>query len=71
MADISAITYFIPASAIIGIVFAVIQYVAVSKVTVGIPAGDGSYVAVEDGVGDSEVIQSVAEIQGAISEGIT
>ena len=61
---------FIPFSAIVGILFAIYQFSIVKKVTVGVaPKTEGGYRALEDGGGDDEVMQSVADIQNAISEG--
>ena len=61
---------FIPFSAVVGIIFAIYQFSVVKKVTVGLaPKTNGGYRAVEDGVGDDEVMRSVADIQMAISEG--
>ena len=61
---------FIPFSAVVGIIFAIYQFSVVKKVIVGLtPKTNGGYRAVEDGVGDDAVMQSVADIQSAISEG--
>eukprot|EP00271_Cylindrocystis_brebissonii_P010222 TRINITY_DN26351_c0_g1_i1.p1 TRINITY_DN26351_c0_g1~~TRINITY_DN26351_c0_g1_i1.p1 ORF type:complete len:774 (+),score=132.97 TRINITY_DN26351_c0_g1_i1:95-2416(+) len=66
-----AVNVFIPLAGIIGILFAFFQYSAVSKVKVrSAPRAHDGYQAVEDGVpDDSEVLNSVADIQDAISEG--
>ena len=61
---------FIPFSAVVGIIFAIYQFSVVKKVIVGLaPKTNGGYRAVEDGVGDDEVMRKVADIQTAISEG--
>jgi inorganic pyrophosphatase len=71
----------IPACAVIGIVFALFQWLIVSKVklTAGIdsssePAPKNGYndslIEEEEGINDHNVVLKCAEIQNAISEGI-
>ena len=67
----SVASLFIPLAAVVGILFALYQYIVVKKVTVGLaPTAEGGYRPVEDGVGDDAIMQSVADIQSAISEGL-
>ncbi|GJP53001.1 hypothetical protein CLOM_g12149 [Closterium sp. NIES-68] len=58
---------FIPATAVVGILFAIFQWFMVSRIRVG-GAPDGQYGLLEDGTADT-VIQQVTEIQSAISMG--
>lgn len=62
---------FVPASAVVGILFALTQWFIVSKIQVGAGrVSNNGYMHVdEDGVDDSEVNAKCAEIQAAISEG--
>ncbi|GBG89456.1 hypothetical protein CBR_g49246 [Chara braunii] len=67
-----AVQVFIPASALIGIAFAIVQWSIVAKIPVRSGAAtDGGYslIADEGGVEDASVIAKVAEIQEAISLG--
>lgn len=68
----------IPVCAVVGIVFALVQWVLVSKVkltTEKSHSGDAkngfteALIEEEDGVSDHSVVQKCAEIQAAISEG--
>ncbi|KAJ8528065.1 hypothetical protein K7X08_015516 [Anisodus acutangulus] len=72
----------IPVCALIGIGFALVQWVIVSKVTVSIDSkssGDGgknngyseAFIEEEEGINDHSVVHKCAEIQNAISEGAT
>lgn len=62
---------FVPASAVVGILFALSQWYIVSKISVGRkPVSNNGYMHVdEDGIDNSSVDEKVAEIQSAISEG--
>jgi inorganic pyrophosphatase len=70
---------FIPVAAVIGIVFAVVQWVLVSRVKLSPTAaaasgggknGYGDYlIEEEEGLNDHNVVVKCAEIQNAISEG--
>ena len=61
---------FVPASCVVGILFALAQWYVVSRVEVGGGASNNGYMHVdEDGVDDSSVVSKCAEIQAAISEG--
>jgi len=61
----------VPAAAVVGILFALVQWYIVSGVSVGGEAkgNNGYFHADEDGVSDAEVVAKCAEIQAAISEG--
>jgi len=66
------VLWFVPAAAVVGILFALIQWFIVSRVSVGSEGkGNNGYVHVEeDGISDLEVVAKCAEIQAAISEGL-
>lgn len=66
----------IPICAVVGIAFAVAQWLLVSKVKLSAAASNGvnngiadPLVEEEDGVADHSVVRKCAEIQTAISEG--
>jgi hypothetical protein len=65
------VLWFVPAAAVVGILFALVQWYIVSGVSVGGEGkGNNGYLHVdEDGVSDAEVVAKCAEIQAAISEG--
>jgi inorganic pyrophosphatase len=81
MAILSALAteVFIPVAAVIGIAFAVVQWVLVSRVKLSPAAaaasgggknGYGDYlIEEEEGLNDHNVVVKCAEIQNAISEG--
>lgn len=62
---------FVPASCVVGIVFALVQWYIVSQVSVGGGAhSNNGYMEVnEDGVDEHSVVAKCAEIQAAIHEG--
>ncbi len=66
------VLWFVPAAAVVGILFALIQWFIVSRVSVGGEGkGNNGYVHVEeDGISELEVVAKCAEIQSAISEGL-
>ena len=59
---------FIPLAGVVGLGFAVFQWLAVAKIKVG-PAKGAEQALLEDGTADT-VNTQVAEIQNAISEGM-
>ncbi|KAJ0540949.1 putative inorganic diphosphatase [Helianthus annuus] len=67
----------IPACALVGIVFSLLQWFLVSKVSLSLDKPDAkhafteSLIEEEEGVNDHNVVQKCAEIQNAISEGAT
>ncbi len=65
------VLWFVPTAAVVGILFALVQWYIVSGVSVGGEGkGNNGYLHVdEDGVSDAEVVAKCAEIQAAISEG--
>ena len=82
MAILSALAteVFIPVAAVIGIAFAVVQWVLVSRVKLSPAASGGSggkagyadsLIEEEEGLNDHNVVVKCAEIQTAISEGAT
>jgi inorganic pyrophosphatase len=66
------VLWFVPAAAVVGILFALTQWFIVSRVSVGGEGkGNNGYVHVEeDGISELEVVAKCAEIQSAISEGL-
>lgn len=62
---------FVPASCVVGIVFALVQWYIVSQVSVGGGShSNNGYMEVnEDGVDEHSVVAKCAEIQAAIHEG--
>jgi inorganic pyrophosphatase len=66
------VLWFVPAAAVVGILFALTQWFIVSRVSVGGEGkGNNGYLHVEeDGISELEVVAKCAEIQAAISEGL-